>query len=173
MLDKKFDKTGGAITATSKAIDIITEAESAGYIQISDRTGNIIHQLGKISSDNGLTLRNVAGGGSLVISSDGVRFNNKLLGFLNEVSAGGAGWWRDNSTGLLIQWGSTPAGSTSRNVSFPVPFLYAPYVVIHFDGGWHSDAKGSKWGALNKSKTGFTAMTDTASEGGAYLTLGM
>lgn len=173
LLDKKFDKTGGAITATSKAIDIITEAESAGYIQISDRTGNIIHQLGKISSDNGLTLRNVAGGGSLVISSDGVRFNNKLLGFLNEVSAGGAGWWRDNSTGLLIQWGSTPAGSTSRNVSFPVPFLYAPYVVIHFDGGWHSDAKGSKWGALNKSKTGFTAMTDTASEGGAYLTLGM
>lgn len=173
LLDKKFDKTGGAITATSKAIDIITEAKSAGYIQISDRTGNIIHQLGKISSDNGLTLRNVAGGGSLVVSGDGVRFNNKLLGFLNEVSAGAAGWWRDNSTGLLIQWGSTPAGSTSRNVSFPVPFLYAPYVVIHFDGGWHSDAKGSKWGALNKSKTGFTAMTDIASEGGAYLTLGM
>ncbi len=173
LLDKKFDKTGGAITATSKAIDIITETKSAGYIQISDRTGNIIHQMGKLNSDNGLTLRNVAGGGSLAVSSDGVRFNNKLLGFLNEVSAGGSGWWRDNSTGLLIQWGSTPPGSTSRDVSFPVPFLYAPYVVIHFDGGWHSAANGSKWGALNKSKTGFTAMTDIASEGGAYLTLGM
>lgn len=173
LLDKKFDKTGGAITATSKAIDIITETKSAGYIQISDRTGNIIHQMGKLNSDNGLTLRNVAEGGSLAVSSDGVRFNNKLLGFLNEVSAGGSGWWRDNSTGLLIQWGSTPPGSTSRDVSFPVPFLYAPYVVIHFDGGWHSAANGSKWGALNKSKTGFTAMTDIASEGGAYLTLGM
>lgn len=172
-LNKKFDKTGGVITATSKAIDIETESNKAGYIQISDKAGNIIHQMGKLSSDNGLTLRNIAGGGSLVVSGDGIRFNNKLLGFLNEVSAGGSGWWRDNSTGLLIQWGSTPPGSTARDVSFPVPFLYAPYVIIHFDGGWHSAANGSKWGALNKSKTGFTAMTDIASEGGAYLTLGM
>ncbi|HHQ6053244.1 TPA: phage tail protein [Morganella morganii] len=171
LLDKKFDKTGGAITTTSKAIDIITEAKNAGYIQISDSTGNIIHQLGKISSDNGLALRNVAEDGTLTISGDGARFNGRLLGFINEALNSGNGWWRDSSTGLLIQWGETPAGSDTRQVKFPIPFRSWPHVVVHFDAGWF-DHGGATWGVVDKSLSGFTGKTSEASEGGAFIGLG-
>lgn len=171
MLNKKFDKTGGAITTTSKAIDIITEAKNAGYIQISDSTGNIIHQLGKISSDNGLALRNVAEDGTLTISGDGARFNGRLLGFINEALNSGNGWWRDSSTGLLIQWGNTPAGSDTRQVKFPIPFRSWPHVVVHFDGGWF-DNGGATWGVTDKSVSGFTGKTSVAIEGGAFIAIG-
>lgn len=171
LLDKKFDKTGGAITTTSKAIDIITEAKNAGYIQISDITGNIIHQLGKISSDNGLSLRNVAEDGTLTISDDGVRFNGRLLGFINEALSSGNGWWRDSSTGFLIQWGETQPGSDTRQVKFPIPFKGWPHAVVHFDGGWFNNG-GATWGAVNKSLTGFTGKTSVAIEGGAFIAMG-
>ncbi len=171
LLDKKFDKTGGAITTTSKAIDIITEAKNAGYIQISDSTGNIIHQLGKISSDNDLSLRNVAEDGTLTVSGDGVRFNGRLLGFINEALSSGNGWWRDSSTGFLIQWGETPPGSDTRQVKFPIPFKEWPHTVVHFDGGWFNNG-GATWGAVNKSLTGFTGKTSVAIEGGAFIAMG-
>lgn len=171
LLDKKFDKTGGAITTTSKAIDIITEAKGAGYIQISDRTGNIIHQLGKISSDNGLSLRNVAESGNLTISGDGVRFNGRLLGFINEALSSGNGWWRDSSTGFLIQWGETPAGSDTRQVKFPIPFKAWPHAVVHFDAGWFNPG-GATWGVVDKSVTGFTGKTSVAIEGGMFIAIG-
>ncbi len=171
LLDKKFDKTGGAITTTSKAIDIITEAKNAGYIQISDSTGNIIHQLGKISSDNDLSLRNVAEDGTLTVSGDGARFNGRLLGFINEALYSGNGWWRDGSTGLLIQWGETPAGSDTRQVKFPIPFKSWPHVVVHFDGGWF-DSGGATWGVVDKSLSGFTGKTSVAVEGGAFIAIG-
>lgn len=79
LLNKKFDKTGGTIKANSKAIDIVTGATDSGYIQISDENGNAIHQIGKISSDKILTLRNVAEDGTLTISGDSVRFNGNLI----------------------------------------------------------------------------------------------
>lgn len=171
LLDKKFDKTGGAITTTSKAIDIITEAISAGYIQISDTTGNIIHQLGKLGSDNGLSLKNVAEDGTLTISDDGVRFNGRLLGFMSEALNTGNGWWRDGSTGLLIQWGNTPAGSDTRQVKFPIPFKAWPHAVVHFDAGW-AIGGGATWGAENQSLTGFTGKTSASFEGGAFIAIG-
>ncbi|ELY4882669.1 hypothetical protein SM136_003869, partial [Morganella morganii] len=170
-LDKKFDKTGGAITTTSKAIDIITEAKNSGYIQISDSTGRTIHQLGKISSDNGLSLRNVAEDGTLTISDDGVRFNSRLLGFMSEALNTGNGWWRDGSTGLLIQWGQTPAGSDTRQVKFPIPFKAWPHAVVHFDAGW-AVGGGATWGAENQSLTGFTGKTSASFEGGTYIAIG-
>ena len=79
LLNKKFDKTGGTIKASSKAIDIVTGATDSGYIQISDENGSAIHQIGKISSDKILTLRNVAEDGTLTISGDSARFNGNLI----------------------------------------------------------------------------------------------
>ncbi|MET4888353.1 phage tail-collar fiber domain-containing protein [Morganella morganii] len=84
-LDKKFSKNGGTITTSSKAIDIVTKATYAGYIQISDADGNIIHQLGKTNANNGLLLRNAAEGGTLAISGDGVRFNGGLLALVSDL----------------------------------------------------------------------------------------
>lgn len=171
LLDTKFDKTGGTIKAISDAINIQTEWSQSGYLQISGEDGRTIHQLGKISSDNILSLRNVAEGGTLTVSGDGARFNGSLLGFINGALNSGNGWWRDSSTGLLIQWGTTPAGSDTRPVSFPIPFKSWPHAVIHFDNGWYSGG-GATWGAEDKSLTGFTGKTSVALEGGAFLAVG-
>lgn len=171
LLDKKFDKTGGTIRAVSDAVNIQTEWSQSGYLQISGEDGRAIHQLGKISSDNGLSLRNVAEDGTLTISDDGVRFNSRLLGFMSEALNTGNGWWRDGSTGLLIQWGQTPAGSDTRQVKFPIPFKAWPHAVVHFDAGW-AVGGGATWGAENQSLTGFTGKTSASFEGGTYIAIG-
>lgn len=171
LLDTKFDKTGGTIKAISDAINIQTEWSQSGYLQISGEDGRTIHQLGKISSDNILSLRNVAEGGTLTVSGDGARFNGSLLGFINGALNSGNGWWRDSSTGLLIQWGNTPAGSDTRQVNFPIPFKSWPHAVVHFDDGWYSGG-GATWGAVDKSLTGFTGKTSVALEGGAFIAIG-
>lgn len=171
LLDTKFDKTGGTIKAISDAINIQTEWSQSGYFQISGEDGRTIHQLGKISSDNDLSLRNVAEDGTLTVSGDGVRFNGRLLGFMSEALSTDNGWWRDGSAGLLIQWGTTPAGSDTRQVKFPIPFKAWPHAVVHFDAGWF-DHGGATWGAVNKSLSGFTGKTNAASEGGAFIAIG-
>ena len=171
LLNEKFDKTGGTIKAISDAINIQTEWSQSGYFQISGEDGRTIHQLGKISYDNGLALRNVAEDGTLTVSGDGARFNGRLLGFINEALSSGNGWWRDSSTGFLIQWGETPPGSDTRQVKFPIPFKEWPHAVVHFDGGWFNNG-GATWGAVNKSLTGFTGKTSVAIEGGAFIAMG-
>ncbi|EKE6958714.1 hypothetical protein OWH61_004233 [Escherichia coli] len=87
------------------------------------------------------------------------------------VSLANPGWTR-LPNGLMLQWGETPTGATSRSINFPVPFTAAVFVVCHFDAGWSSASNGSKWGATNKTLTGFNATTDTAGEGGNYIALG-
>lgn len=171
LADKKFDKTGGKITAGGRAIEIEVAADDATYIQITDTLGNILHQMGKRDASNSLTLSNVSEGGSLVINGDGVRFNGRLLGFINEALSSGNGWWRDSSTGFLIQWGETPPGSDTRQVKFPIPFKVWPHAVVHFDAGWYSGG-GAAWGAVNKSLTGFTGKTSVAAEGGMFIAMG-
>ncbi|WP_434082700.1 gp53-like domain-containing protein, partial [Enterobacter cloacae] len=171
LLDTKFDKTGGTIKAISDAINIQTEWSQSGYLQISGEDGRAIHQLGKLGSDNGLSLKNVAEDGTLTISDDGVRFNGRLLGFINEALRSGNGWWRDSSTGFLIQWGYTLSGSDTRQVKFPIPFREWPHVVVHFDNGWF-DPGGATWGAVDKSLTGFTGKTSAYLEGGAFIAIG-
>lgn len=171
LLNEKFDKTGGTIKAISDAINIQTEWSQSGYLQISGEDGRPIHQLGKLGHNNGLSLRNVAEDGTLTISDDGVRFNGRLLGFMSEALNTGNGWWRDGSTGLLIQWGNTPAGSDTRQVKFPIPFKAWPHAVVHFDAGW-ANGGGATWGAENQSLTGFTGKTSASFEGGTFIAIG-
>ena len=80
--------------------------------------------------------------------------------------------WAKFPSGLIIQWGNTPAGSAARSITYPIPYPTNVILVNHFDAGWNSEQNGSRWGATNKTKTGFTANTDTASEGGQYFSIG-
>ncbi|EFU8303908.1 hypothetical protein HRZ53_004085 [Escherichia coli] len=80
--------------------------------------------------------------------------------------------WAKFPSGLIIQWGNTPVGSTERSITYPIPYPTNVILVTHFDAGWDSASNGSKWGATNKTQTGFTANTDTALEGGQYFSMG-
>lgn len=79
LADTKFDKTGGTITTTSRAIDIVTRTAYSGYIQISDENGNAIHQIGKLGDGSILSIKNISENALLTITSGGIRFNSKLV----------------------------------------------------------------------------------------------
>ncbi|MER2908697.1 gp53-like domain-containing protein [Morganella morganii] len=133
-LNKKFDKTGGKITASGKAIEIEAAADTATYIQITDTQGNILHQLGKTNASNDLFLRNVAEGGNLVVNGDGVRFNGNLLGFNCEALTSSAGYitiptfTNGVKRNLILQWRyvsvpeSTSGTMASTEAAWPIPF---------------------------------------------------
>lgn len=134
LADKKFDKTGGKITASGKAIEIEAAADTATYIQITDTQGNILHQLGKTNASNDLFLRNVAEGGNLVVNGDGVRFNGNLLGFNCEALTSSAGYitiptfTNGVKRNLILQWRfvsvpeSTSGTMASAEAAWPIPF---------------------------------------------------
>ncbi|WP_420883279.1 gp53-like domain-containing protein [Yersinia ruckeri] len=86
-------------------------------------------------------------------------------------SKGGNGWMKLPS-GFIFQCGVTNAGSTTREVTFPIPFPTTVVLVNHFDASWVTQTNGAKWGATNRTVTGFTGRTDVAGEGGQYLALG-
>lgn len=171
LLDKKFDKTGGIITATGAAVNIKTRVDSSGYLQISDASGNAIHQIGKTTAGSELIIRNVTEEATVAVNKQGVKFNGSLLGIINTAFNGnnGGGWWRCGTTGVIIQWGRTPIGSTSRSIKFPIPFTDAGYVVSHFDGGFRDN---TRWGTENRTKTGFDAMCNDPAQGGNYIAIG-
>lgn len=50
-------------------------------------------------------------------------------------SRSGNGWFKDASTGLMIQWGNTAGGTGTMNVSLPVPFPNAALWVLGWVGG--------------------------------------
>ncbi|WP_422655810.1 gp53-like domain-containing protein, partial [Morganella morganii] len=134
LADKKFDKTGGKITASGRAIEIEVAADDATYIQITDTMGNILHQMGKRDASNSLSLSNVSEGGSLVINGDGVRFNGNLLGFNCEALTSPDGYitiptfTSGVKRNLILQWrfvsvpASTSGAMTSVDAAWPIPF---------------------------------------------------
>ncbi|OJC57817.1 hypothetical protein AXW37_10115 [Yersinia ruckeri] len=87
-------------------------------------------------------------------------------------SSKGSNGWMKLPSGFIFQWGLTDAGSTTREVTFPIPFPTAVVLVNHFDASWVTQTNGARWGATNRTVTGFTGRTDTAGEGGQYLALG-
>lgn len=171
LLNKKFDKTGGIITASGAAVDIRTKSDSSGYFQISDTSGKAMHQIGKTTAGAELIIRNVTEEATVSIGKQGVKFNGSLLGIINTAFNGnnGGGWWRCGTTGVIIQWGRTPVGATSRPINFPIPFTDAGYVVVHFDGGFRDN---TRWGTGDRTKTGFVAMCNDPSQGGNYIAIG-
>ncbi|MDE9553183.1 gp53-like domain-containing protein, partial [Xenorhabdus bovienii] len=58
----------------------------------------------------------------------------------NTGSLGGNGWIRDESTGLILQWGSEPV--SNRNFNFPRAFdktCFAVFVTNTSSQGWRID----------------------------------
>lgn len=84
----------------------------------------------------------------------------------------GINGWMRHPSGIIIQWGNTPAGSAERQVLFPIAFPRAIILVNHFDGGWALQSGGARWGAVGRTLTGFIGRTDVAGEGGNYIALG-
>ncbi|WP_250149021.1 gp53-like domain-containing protein [Morganella morganii] len=134
LADKKFDKTGGKITAGGRAIEIEVAANNAAYIQITDTLGNILHQMGKRDASNDLFLSNVSERGNLVVKGDGVRFNGNLLGFNCEALTSSAGYitiptfTNGVKRNLILQWrfvsvpDSTSGTMASVGAAWPIPF---------------------------------------------------
>lgn len=62
------------------------------------------------------------------------------------------GWWRDNTTGFIIQWGKGTSGRINYSISFPT---YGVPVFVH-TSNTNNDYKGF-FANLNFDNNGFTA----------------
>ncbi|HHL0997529.1 phage tail-collar fiber domain-containing protein [Pseudomonas aeruginosa] len=68
--------------------------------------------------------------GILPLARGGLGANNAVTarsnigaGTIATASLGSSGWWRDNDTGLIRQWGRvTVGGDTTAGITFPIPF---------------------------------------------------
>lgn len=68
--------------------------------------------------------------GILPLARGGLGANNAATarsnigaGTIATASLGSSGWWRDNDTGLIRQWGRvTVGGDTTAGITFPIPF---------------------------------------------------
>ncbi|HCT5325271.1 TPA: hypothetical protein OT022_001686 [Morganella morganii] len=85
-LNKKFDKTGGTITANGKAIELKTTATgNPAYIQITDSAGNIIHQFGKLSDNDDFSIYNAAEGIGVTLTSQGLSVGGNPVALAKDV----------------------------------------------------------------------------------------
>ncbi|ELY4156294.1 phage tail protein [Cronobacter turicensis] len=69
---------------------------------------------------------------------------------INSASLGANGWFRDTSTGLLIQYGKVAVSTSGQGVTFPVAFSIVPSLSLNVNSGTYGDA-----GASSTSTTGF------------------
>ncbi|HCR3555386.1 TPA: hypothetical protein ON737_001413 [Morganella morganii] len=85
-LNKKFDKTGGTITANGKSIELKTTATgNPAYIQITDSAGNIIHQFGKLSDNDDFSIYNAAEGIGVTLTSQGLSVGGNPVALAKDV----------------------------------------------------------------------------------------
>ncbi|EOI3475053.1 phage tail protein [Cronobacter dublinensis] len=69
---------------------------------------------------------------------------------INSASLGANGWFRDTSTGLLIQYGKVAVSTSGQGVTFPVAFSIVPSLSLNVNSGTYGDT-----GASSTSTTGF------------------
>ncbi|MCH5495181.1 phage tail protein [Salmonella enterica subsp. diarizonae serovar 16:z10:e,n,x,z15] len=82
------------------------------------------------------------------------------------------GWFKDASTGLIIQWGTAPGGTGTSTVSLPVPFPYAGLWALGWVAGalWYgNDDWSNSAGLINKSQISVTVDHGSAT---AWLAIG-
>ena len=85
-LNKKFDMTGGTITANGKAIELKTTATgNPAYIQIVDSAGKVIHQFGKLSDKDEFSIYNAAENIDLSLNSQGLSVGNNPVALAKDV----------------------------------------------------------------------------------------
>lgn len=102
-----------------------------------------------------------------------IDYVNQTFARKNTASLAVNGWFRDESTGWIFQWGITPfAGNTTITVSLPIPFPVQGFLAL---GGpasalWYGEDDNSSYAALlNNSQLQVT--TDTG-VGTAWIAIG-
>ncbi|EAM5882179.1 hypothetical protein EPW57_09935 [Salmonella enterica] len=81
---------------------------------------------------------------------------NNNLSRKNTASLATNGWFRDSSTGWIIQWGITPyAGTTTITVNLPTPFPVEAFMAMGVPGAalyWGEDGASGSAAILNNSQ---------------------
>ncbi|ECC9940821.1 hypothetical protein WDI34_005570, partial [Salmonella enterica subsp. enterica] len=81
---------------------------------------------------------------------------NNNLSRKNTASLATNGWFRDSSTGWIIQWGITPyAGTTTITVNLPTPFPVGAFMAMGVPGAalyWGEDGASGSAAILNNSQ---------------------
>lgn len=102
-----------------------------------------------------------------------IDYVNQTFARKNTASLAVNGWFRDESTGWIFQWGITPfAGNTTITVSLPIPFPNQGFLAL---GGpasalWYGDDDNSSYAALlNNSQLQVTTDTNV---GTAWIVMG-
>lgn len=98
---------------------------------------------------------------------------NQTFARKNTASLAVNGWFRDESTGWIFQWGITPfAGSTTITVSLPIPFPVQGFLALGgpADALWYGEDDNSSYASLlNNSQLKVTTDTNV---GTAWIALG-
>ncbi|EJV5127462.1 hypothetical protein OB366_003697 [Salmonella enterica] len=142
------DSDSGFIGSADGVIDIYCNNAKVGYI---DNAG--LHMLTDIYSGSSRLTNNGDVSGSLWGGwlSEFIKRNtpsppdlspyattswvNAYFANKSTASKSGNGWFKDASTGLMIQWGLTAGGTGTSNISLPVPFPNATLWVLGWVGG--------------------------------------
>ncbi|EJW2128857.1 tail fiber protein, partial [Salmonella enterica] len=102
-----------------------------------------------------------------------IDYVNQTFARKNTASLAVNGWFRDESTGWIFQWGITPfAGNTTITVSLPIPFPVQGFLAL---GGpasalWYGEDDNSSYAALlNNSQLQVTTDTNV---GTAWIVMG-
>ncbi|EDG2426322.1 phage tail protein [Salmonella enterica] len=102
-----------------------------------------------------------------------IDYVNQIFARKNTASLAVNGWFRDESTGWIFQWGITPfAGSTTITVSLPIPFPVQGFLALGgpADALWYGEDDNSSYASLlNNSQLKVTTDTNV---GTAWIALG-
>ncbi|HCR3557336.1 TPA: hypothetical protein ON737_003730 [Morganella morganii] len=84
--EKYLSLSGGTITANGKAIELkTTTTANPAYIQITDSEGKIIHQFGKLSDKDELSVYNAAENIDITLNSKGLSVSNNPVALAKDV----------------------------------------------------------------------------------------
>lgn len=102
-----------------------------------------------------------------------IDYVNQIFARKNTASLAVNGWFRDESTGWIFQWGITPfAGNTTITVSLPIPFPVQGFLALGgpADALWYGEDDNSSYASLlNNSQLKVTTDTNV---GTAWIALG-
>jgi len=76
--------------------------------------------------------------------------SNARYQLMNSASLGANGWFRDTSTGMLIQYGKVAVSTDGQSVAFPLAFSIVPSLSLNINSGTYGDI-----GATSVSTTSF------------------
>ncbi|EII0893215.1 hypothetical protein OGA65_001894 [Salmonella enterica] len=158
-LSAHFNLWGGANRPTVVELD-----DDQGWHLYSQRNpdGSILFFV-----NGDITANTALHAGGATVATDGNVYGTVWGGWLNDwlnnnlsrkntASLATNGWFRDSSTGWIIQWGITPyAGTTTITVNLPTPFPVGAFMAMGVPGAalyWGEDGASGSAAILNNSQ---------------------